>query len=143
MATSTDASGQGDGLHLSPPELGPALDPGLGGVAPTALAHLLEHVQPDSTALRSDPSGGQDGVDAPARTDIQHRQARLEPGVADGVAHPQGPVDGPGGDLGQLMVAVVAAGHGRAGAAGDGGIGLLDGLLDFLLEHQIPRHRSS
>jgi hypothetical protein len=34
----------------------------------------------------------------------------------------------------------VAAGHGLAGAAGDGGIGLLDGLLDFLLEVQIPRH---
>jgi hypothetical protein len=37
----------------------------------------------------------------------------------------------------------VAAGHGLAGAAGDGGIGALDGLLDFLLEHQIPRHQSS
>jgi hypothetical protein len=124
-------------------ELGPALDPGLGGVAPAALAHLLQDVQPNDTALRSDPSGGQDGVDSPTRADIQHHLARLEPGVADGVAHPQGPLDSPGGDLGQLVVAVVPAGHGLAGTACDGGIGALDGFLDFLLEHQVPRHRSS
>jgi hypothetical protein len=37
----------------------------------------------------------------------------------------------------------VLAGHGLAGAACDGGIRLLDGLLDLLLEHQIPGHRSS
>jgi len=56
-------------------------------VAPTALAHLL-----------------QDGL------------ARLEPGVADGVADPKGPLDGPGGDLGELLVALVPAGHGPAAA---------------------------
>jgi hypothetical protein len=37
---------------------------------------LLEHVQADRAARRSDPSGGQDGVDAP-RADIQHHLAGL------------------------------------------------------------------
>ena len=143
MATSTDSSGERDGLHLPPQELGPALDPGLGGVAPTALAHLLQDVQPDGLAAGAHPPGGQDGVDAPTRADIQHDLAGLEPGVADRVAHSQGPLDGPGGDLGELLVAVVPAGHGLAATAGDGGVGLLDTLLDLLLEHQVPRHRPS
>jgi hypothetical protein len=129
---------------ISPPqELDPALDPSLGCVAPAPLAHLLQQVQADGTALGSNPSGGQDGVDAPARADIQHSLAGLEPGVPDGVAHPQGPVDGPLGDLGELLVAVVPASHRRTAAAGDRGVGLLDGVRDLLLEHQIPSHGSS
>jgi hypothetical protein len=143
IATSHRLVGQRDVLHLPSEEPGPALDAGLGGVAPAALAHLLQHVQADGPALGSDPSGGQDGVDAPTRADIQHDLAGLEPGIADGIAHPQGPLDGPRGNLGEFLVAVQLPGHGLAGAGGDSGIGLLDGVLDLLLEHQVPTHRSS
>jgi phosphonate transport system substrate-binding protein len=55
---------------------------------------------------------------------------------------PQGPTGQPRGDLGQLVAAVAPAGHPLAAVGGDRGIGPLDGLLDLLLEHQIPSQGS-
>src|SRR6266540_1891865 len=48
----------------------PALDAGLGGVATSPLAHLLEDVESDGSPFRSDAPGGEDGVDASSRADV-------------------------------------------------------------------------
>jgi hypothetical protein len=51
----------------------------------SSLAHLLEDVESDGPAFRSDVPGGEDGVDPSAGADVQHSLALPKECVADGV----------------------------------------------------------
>jgi hypothetical protein len=57
----------------------------------SSLAHLLEDVESDGPAFRSDVPGGEDGVDPSAGADVQHSLALPKECVADGVSERNNP----------------------------------------------------
>ena len=79
------AGGQRDLLDVTPEEL----DVGsarLGGVGPGEGEHLLGHVQAVGLALRSDPAGGEQHVDAAAGAEVEHHLAFPQVGDRERVA---------------------------------------------------------
>ena len=74
-----------DGLDVALEELDVGRA-GLGGVALGEGEHLVGHVEADRAARGPDPLRGQQHVDAPARTEVEHALALVELGDRDRVA---------------------------------------------------------
>jgi len=100
---------------------------GLGGVCPGQGEHLLGHVHAVGEAGVPDPAGGQQHVDAPTRTQIQHPLPPAQLGHRHGVAAAQTRGDRLSGQLPLLTGRVQGGserGVHRAASAATRGVGL-------------------
>src|SRR3990170_2312607 len=77
--------------------------PGLGGVAPCELQHLVGHVQTERLPGRADPLRRQDHVDPAAGSEVEHGLALPELGHGRRVATPEARHDRRIGDLTALL----------------------------------------
>ncbi len=93
------------------------IGPCLGGVPARQLDHLGGHVDADDAALGAHPPGRQEGVEAAARAEVEHRLAGLEVEMADGGAAAEAEV-GRAGHRGGLLRLIAEVGRRRAGVGG-------------------------